>query len=318
MLWCTQVCVRRRQQQLYQQQPAVTVAVAAAGSSDSDSGSSSSSSDTSSCDGSGDRSKPAPPNAPSCPLLCALSPQTPSINQVLPSVSSSCCCSRRVPGTRRQQHCCHTSQVSEQAFVGDEWHDLAPSSPLHTSDPPFKQNLPLNTHPHAQVWKPCASFVALRPPSPCGTTLAPVTHCSPTPRLYTQNLPTNTGLEALRLFPGLETPLTLWHDLAPVSRLSKLKELQLVGYSPIQFSRGAATGEGCGMSSWCRNPPRLLSGEPVSLPACPQVCLSLPEPFPDHYTHTILPPLPPPAVCPPCRRGAVSLPACPQVNRAGR
>lgn len=50
------------------------------------------------------------------------------------------------------------------------------------------------------------------------------------------------ALEVLRLFPGLNTPLALWHDLAPVSKLSKLKELQLVGYSPIKFSRGAATG----------------------------------------------------------------------------
>eukprot|EP00879_Flechtneria_rotunda_P008547 GHRR01008954.1.p1 GENE.GHRR01008954.1~~GHRR01008954.1.p1 ORF type:complete len:964 (+),score=482.48 GHRR01008954.1:440-3331(+) len=52
-----------------------------------------------------------------------------------------------------------------------------------------------------------------------------------------------TGLQALRLFPGPATPEGLWHDLAPVSMLNKLKELQLVGYSPISFSNGAAAGE---------------------------------------------------------------------------
>lgn len=52
-----------------------------------------------------------------------------------------------------------------------------------------------------------------------------------------------TALEALRLFPGPNSPDALWHNLAPVSRLRKLQELQLVGYSPVNFSNGAATGE---------------------------------------------------------------------------
>jgi hypothetical protein len=64
----------------------------------------------------------------------------------------------------------------------------------------------------------------------------------PPPPSPTPSPTTPAGLEVLRLFPGLTTPLDLWHDLAPVSRLVKLKELQLVGYSPIKFSRGAATG----------------------------------------------------------------------------
>jgi len=46
----------------------------------------------------------------------------------------------------------------------------------------------------------------------------------------------------LRLFPGVTTPGSLWQDLAPVSTLRKLKELQLVGYTPVKFTSGAATG----------------------------------------------------------------------------
>ncbi|KAF6248247.1 hypothetical protein COO60DRAFT_1590128 [Scenedesmus sp. NREL 46B-D3] len=56
-------------------------------------------------------------------------------------------------------------------------------------------------------------------------------------------LPEFTGLEVLRLLPGPSRREDLWNNLAPVSGLRKLKELQLVGYNPINFSNGSATGE---------------------------------------------------------------------------
>jgi hypothetical protein len=79
------------------------------------------------------------------------------------------------------------------------------------------------------------------------------------------------ALEVLRVFPGLNTPLALWHDLAPVSKLSKLKELQLVGYSPIKFSRGAATGGSieCSCSCGVSRPKWTLSAESPPPPRRP-------------------------------------------------
>lgn len=56
-------------------------------------------------------------------------------------------------------------------------------------------------------------------------------------------LPQFTGLEVLRMFPGPGRREDMWDDLAPVSGLRRLQELQLVGYSPVSFSRGSATGE---------------------------------------------------------------------------
>jgi hypothetical protein len=52
-----------------------------------------------------------------------------------------------------------------------------------------------------------------------------------------------TGLEVLRVFPGPTIHDSRWNNLVPVSGLQKLKELQLVGYSPVNFSNGSATGE---------------------------------------------------------------------------
>eukprot|EP00775_Hariotina_reticulata_P004195 gene4195-4443_t len=52
-----------------------------------------------------------------------------------------------------------------------------------------------------------------------------------------------TSLEALRLFPSPNSSGALWENLAPVSELKQLRELQLVGYTPINFTNGAATGE---------------------------------------------------------------------------
>lgn len=46
------------------------------------------------------------------------------------------------------------------------------------------------------------------------------------------------------MFPSSSSPAELWHDLAPVSSLASLKELQLVGYTPTKFTHGAATGAG--------------------------------------------------------------------------
>jgi hypothetical protein len=51
------------------------------------------------------------------------------------------------------------------------------------------------------------------------------------------------SLEVLRLFPGPTQREDMWDNLAPVSGLVKLQELQLVGYSPVNFSNGSATGE---------------------------------------------------------------------------
>lgn len=45
------------------------------------------------------------------------------------------------------------------------------------------------------------------------------------------------------MFPGPNSPDGVWNNLAPVSRMTKLKELQLVGYSPVNFSNGSATGK---------------------------------------------------------------------------
>jgi hypothetical protein len=60
-------------------------------------------------------------------------------------------------------------------------------------------------------------------------------------------LPQFTGLEVLRVFPGPNSQDRMWNNLVPVSGLQKLKELQLVGYSPVNFSNGSATGE----AGWC-------------------------------------------------------------------
>jgi hypothetical protein len=56
-------------------------------------------------------------------------------------------------------------------------------------------------------------------------------------------LPEFTGLEVLRVFPGPTSQDSMWNNLVPVSGLRKLKELQLVGYSPVNFSNGSATGK---------------------------------------------------------------------------
>jgi hypothetical protein len=53
------------------------------------------------------------------------------------------------------------------------------------------------------------------------------------------------GLEVLRAFPSVGSPHAVWTDLAPVSSLQALKELQLVGYAPTHFTAGAATGAWC-------------------------------------------------------------------------
>jgi hypothetical protein len=58
-----------------------------------------------------------------------------------------------------------------------------------------------------------------------------------------------TALEALRLFPSPNSSGALWENLGPVSELKQLKELQLVGYTPINFTNGAATGVNSMLSS---------------------------------------------------------------------